>query len=517
MRFPILLLVSLFSVGCVTSTEAGPAPRGKVRKIERPTEADRAEVARLVEEVPAGLSEQGEALWRLWNGESVAPLPMKGVEPASIESLRRVAAAETDPEARSRLQALEVHLVGERLIQQVDEAMERRRSLEAGAVLDIDGEARSWQELEALFALEADVAGRLAIRDEALKVLPSLDGAQKEVQSRLAKVAKELGFADTVEMAAFLRGTEKEALAGLVSETLSKTEALHREAFGAVVRRELGIPLEEARRIDLPRVFRGIAFFSRFPPGAAKPALDSTLGGLGLDLEGVRVHRSARVPAPLCLALGEGDVRLSMPETIRDWKAAFHQVGKAWAHVGGAGIEGDAVGATAIGYLFEGLVASPEWLKSHAGFTAAEAFAFASGEAMGTLFDVRRRAGLLAVRLDGAADGKKGPERYRTLLSRAYQIPLSTEDAAWHRLDRDDFLEGASYLRSRILAAMIEEWLIANHGSSWWESEAAGRDLLGLRSGVDGMARGHLDPGALQRVLERRLAPLLPEQVTARY
>lgn len=516
MRISILLLASLFVFGCATSTEAGPAPNGKTRKIGKPTDADRAEVARLVDEVPASLQAQGEALWGIWTGAPGEGLTVDPVEVSSIQALRRVGNVEKDPERKRLLSHLEAQLVGERVIQQVEEALVRRTSVESEAVLELDGEARPWSELELLFATELDAERRRALRDEALKVLPAVDEAQTAIEARIAKAAKELDFADPVEMAAFLRGMERDALGDLVAETLSKTKALHREAFGAAVQRELGIPLSEARRIDLPRVFRGIAFFSRFPPGAARPALDSTLGALGLDLEGVRVHTSSRVSTPLCLALGDGDVRLSLPKTIRDWKGAFHQVGKAWAHAGGADVFGDAIGATALGHLFAGLVSNPEWLQSKAGFTAAEASAFASAEAVGTLFEVRRRAGLVAVRLDGAGE-KKAKERYRKILSNAYQIPLSEEDAAWYRIDRDDFLEGASFLRSRILAAMIEEWLVANHGSRWWESEAAGRDLLSWRADLDRLARGPLDPGALERVLSTRLVPLRTEPVAALY
>lgn len=510
MRISILLLVSLFFVGCATSTEAGPASSGKSRKVGKPTEADRAEVARLVEEVPAGLTQQAEALWKLWIGAPVDGLPVVPVSAGSIESLRRVAHAEKDPARRKQLVLIQIHLVGERVAQEIEEVAGGRRAVESEAALEIDGEARPWLELETLLAQEPDPARRLAIRDEALKVLPALDRAQKEIQRRIAKVAKELGFKDSLEMAAFLRGTEKEELAEFIADVLSKTEGLHREAFGTAVQRELGIPLEQARRIDLPRVFRGIAFFSRFPAGGARPALDRTLEGLGLGLSGIEVHESAQVAAPLSLAPGRGDVRLSLPKTIRDWKAAFHQVGKAWAWADGAEVIGDAVGATAVGHLFEGLVSNPEWLQSQAGFTAAEASAFASAEAVGTLFEVRRRAGLVAVRLGGAGE-KKAQERYRSTLSRAYLLPLSAEDAAWYRLDRDDFLDGVPWLRARILAAMIEEWLVTHHGSRWWESEAAGKELLLLRPELDNLASGPLDPAALQRVLGSRLAPLLPE------
>src|SRR6266545_3096353 len=79
-------------------------------------------------------------------------------------------------------------------------------------------------------------------------------------------------------------GFPLEELGAQCEHFLAETEELFVSAFDRLFRRRVGVSLEEARRWDVPRLFRAPEWDSGFPASKMVPALESTLDGLGIDL-----------------------------------------------------------------------------------------------------------------------------------------------------------------------------------------------------------------------------------------
>ena len=72
-------------------------------------------------------------------------------------------------------------------------------------------------------------------------------------------------------------------------------------AFDRFLRRRVGVPLDDARRHDVLRAFRGSEWDEGFPADRMVPALEWTLGGLGIDLR----RPAERPPRPGAAAAEE--------------------------------------------------------------------------------------------------------------------------------------------------------------------------------------------------------------------
>src|SRR5205823_8918159 len=125
-------------------------------------------------------------------------------------------------------------------------------------------------------------------------------------------------------------------LAAQCRNFLDSTERLWEDAGDRFFRGRIGLGLGEIDRWDVARVWRGVEWDAAFPKDRMVPALESTLGELGVDLRSQRnveldlEERPNKTPRAFC-------VPIEIPERVvlvikpqggpDDWRALFHEAG----------------------------------------------------------------------------------------------------------------------------------------------------------------------------------------------
>ncbi len=539
-----LSILLVFASGCAS---APLIPERSPDALAPPLPADfeRVDAARL--RIRARLASQAEQLWTRWTaapaaGEvdsqnvpgSSAMTRMPGDEDvASLPSIRKVRHATDDPDERRALEFLEAHVASEILAGELAELDEASRLLESTGTFEALGARHAFHHLGQLLADERDPARRRALAAGSAAVAEELDRMAVVRDAKAEAVARRLGYAGAAALGASLAHVDPEALARLADAFLSATEPTFRLAFAEAARRELGLPLHELRRSDLPRLFRGLTFDARFPGDGSRAALESTLDRLGIDRQAIRVDdepRESKLPHPACFPIHPpDDIRLSLPSPSPegDWRPLFREFGCALhaAHVEVDRFEfrqlGHQASADGLAQLIEGLPESAAWLRAHTRLTWREIDAQLAGAALEDLFLARRRAARILFdrqRDAGPDEAAEVEEAYGAAMERAFLFPIGAEVGSRWLLERDGRYSSASAFTSTLLAAALEAGLEAAYGEAWWERREAADDLRrlwssGNRASPDELARvAGADGLSIQPLVEKlsaRLAPLL--------
>ncbi|HSK15597.1 MAG TPA: hypothetical protein VK915_05460 [Gaiellaceae bacterium] len=367
--------------------------------------------------------------------------------------------------------------------------------LEASLTAEVDGEEIPYRMLRLSVANEPDrerrarlESARAALADEHLTPL-HLAHARKKHEATVA-----LGVESY--RALYERfGFPLEEVAAQCRSFLDETEDLHGAALDSLLRRRVGVPLEEARRPDVLRAFRASTWDEGFPADRMVPALEWTLAGLGIDLgaqENVHLDietRPSKSPRAFCAPIEvPGRIMLVIQPMggPDDWHAFFHEAGHAehFAHVSpDLPVEFRRLGDNSVtegwAMLLEHLVDDPAWLSRRLDFARPEDFA---AEAAATfLYSVRRYAGklLYELELEGGADPETMRPRYVELLHEATKIEPTSVD---YLADVDEGFYSTCYLRAWALHAQLEAFLREEHGRAWFTRPEAGsllRELWG--------------------------------------
>src|SRR6185437_10329676 len=149
-------------------------------------------------------------------------------------------------------------------------------------------------------------------------------------------------------------------------------------------RARASVGLGEARRWDVSRVFRAVAWDEAFPADRMLPALESTLGDLGVDLraqENVELDledRPNKSPRAFCVPIevpGRVVLVIKPQGGPDDWRALFHEAGHTehFAHTSAAlSVEERRLGDKAVtegwAMLLEHLTIDPAWLERRLDF-----------------------------------------------------------------------------------------------------------------------------------------------------
>src|SRR3712207_1667661 len=119
---------------------------------------------------------------------------------------------------------------------------------------------------------------------------------------------------------------------------LEMTEEPYVRAFDRFLRARIGVPLEDAKRWDLPHAFRAPTWDAGFPAERMLPALVGMLGELGIDLESQRnieldiESRPKKSPRAFCTPIEIPDRVMLVIKPMggpEDWHALFHEAGHA--------------------------------------------------------------------------------------------------------------------------------------------------------------------------------------------
>jgi hypothetical protein len=276
---------------------------------------------------------------------------------------------------------------------------------------------------------------------------------------------------------------------------LDSTESLYEDAADRILRANVGVPLAEAQRWDVARVFRGTSWDSAFPADRMVPALEATLADLGIDLRAQEnIHldveeRPRKTPRAFCSPIEVPGKVMLVIQPIGgpdDWRALFHEAGHA-EHLGNTRAEldvearrlGDSAVTEGWAMLMQHLTDEPVWLTRRLDFP--RPVEFASEGAAHLLFFVRRYCAKLLYELEFHAtdDLASMRPRYVELLGDALKIEPSPTD---YLGDIDASFYVSAYIRSWAFEAQLRAHLRQEFGNAWFARREAGsllRELWG--------------------------------------
>ncbi len=374
---------------------------------------------------------------------------------------------------------------------------ERLAALESELEVTIDGKDIPYRMIRPAIANEPERHTRERLDALANELLEErMNPHYLEAAQTVQGAARDLGFDNYLEL--YRKALPTSALDDLAEqcrELLDSTERLYEDAADRLFRARVGVSLGEARRWDVPRLFRAPEWDAMFPKDRMLPALEGTLADLGIDLKSqANVHldleeRPNKTPRAFCAPIEIPDKVMLVIQPIGgpdDWRALFHEAGHAEHFANTApdlAMEEKRLGDNAVtegwAMLLQHLTDEPEWLSRLLNFSRPREYAVEG--ATGLLFFVRRYCAkiLYEVEFHAAEDVTTMRDRYVELLSHALKIEPS---AAHYLADLDSGFYVSSYLRSWAFEAQLRAYLKERFGSRWFTSRDAGsllRELWG--------------------------------------
>jgi hypothetical protein len=290
-------------------------------------------------------------------------------------------------------------------------------------------------------------------------------------------------------------GFELDSLAAQCRDFLDTTERLWEDVGDRFFRSRIGMGLGEAERWDAARVFRGANWDAAFPADRMLPALEASLGDLGVDLRAQRnvildlEDRPNKTPRPFCAGIEIPD-RIALVIKLQggpdDWSSLFHEAGhmEHWAHTSPSlTVEEKRLGDNAVtegwAMLLEHLTIDPAWLTRILDFPRPTEYA-AEG-ATQLLWVVRRYCAKLLYELEfhQVEDVTSMRPRYVELLHDALKVAPSDTD---YLSDLDDGFYSSQYLRAWAFEAQLRGYLREKFGTAWFSRRDAGSLLRELWS-----------------------------------
>ena len=377
------------------------------------------------------------------------------------------------------------------------EHSEKTAALEAELEATVDGETIPYRMIRPTMA-NAEDRGRRQLLEEARNRLtdehinPVLADAVRTVNTAVPQLGSET-YLDLYRRFGF----RLDELADQCRAVLESTEQLYEDTADRLFRARAGVGLAEAERWDVTRVFRAPGWDQAFPAEKMIPALEVTLGDLGIDLrsqDNVELdieQRPKKSPRAFCAPIevpGRVVLVIQPMGGVDDWRALFHEAGHTehYAHVSEdlpveAKRLGDVSVTEAWATLMEHLLLEPGWLSRRLDFPKPEEFA--AEAATGSLYLLRRYCAKLLYEIefhgDGELDEKELSSRYVELLGDAVKIEPSPTDYLGD-IDAGFYVTG--YLRSWALQSQLREHFRERFGSTWFADRKAGGMLRELWS-----------------------------------
>lgn len=379
------------------------------------------------------------------------------------------------------------------------EQAERIAGLEATLEATVNGDKVGYRMLRPAIANEPDRGrrerlerARCELTDEHLNPI-YVEAARIEQEA-----ARALGAPDYAELHRRF-GMRLDELAEQCRAFLDSTAPLYREVADRLFRERVGVGLAEARRFDVPRLFRAPEWDASFPSERMLPALEATLEGLGIDLRAQAnveldlEKRERKSPRAFCAPIEVPDRIVLVIQPIGgvdDWRALFHEAGHT-EHFAFTSrdlpFEARRLGDNAVtegwAMLLEHLTDDPSWLGRRLDLPRPGELAAES--AVGLLYLVRRYAAKLLYELElhQAADVEAMKSRYVEILAEALEIEPSATD--W-LADVDSGFYVTEYLRAWAFEAQMRFHLRERFGREWFARRDAGfllRELWSLGQG----------------------------------
>lgn len=407
----------------------------------------------------------------------------------AIDRLREAAAGSGAPAARAQ-RLLGFALTGH-LEQSVAGLTDRIAAAESTAVVVWRRERIGYRRASVRIAEISDRGERNALDERYRLAMEAINPLREERWASLHAGARGLGAADYVALIAEATGLDPEAVAAGASAFLSDSETL----YYAALRRYLAlIEIEggDATKADLSHLMRGRSWDHYFDSARLMSALAATLSGLGIVLsaqEGITLDlepRPSKSPRASCIPVRvPGDVRLVVQPRggHDDYASALHEMGhlQHFAHISARLAPADRyVGDESVtegwAFLFQYLVAEPEWLANELRMPPDAIPGWLDFSAFRKLYFLRRYAAklLYELRLHRGGESTVHRAEYSGLLG--LLTGIRTPDAGY-LADVDDGLYAARYLRAWLLEASLSTALRDRFGLTWWRAPEAGAFL----------------------------------------
>jgi hypothetical protein len=354
----------------------------------------------------------------------------------------------------------------------------------------VDGEEIPYRMLRVVTANEPDRDRRERLDRERIRLLDEhLNPVYLEANAIDRQAVRQLDAPNYYEL--YKRfGFRLDELADECRALLDETEKLWEREGDRLFRERLGLSLSEARPWDVGRLLRAPELDQLYPSDGMVPALEATLGELGIDLRSqANVHldlevRPNKSPRAFCAPIEVPGKVMLVIQPIGgkdDWEALFHEAGHT-EHYGSTSeslsMEGKRLGDMAVtegwAMLMQHLVTEPAWLNRR--LTVPRVEDLAREGATSLLLFVRRYSAKLLYEIEffQAADPATMRNRYAEILSDALKIPLYPET---YLDDIDGSFYVIGYLRSWAFEAQLREFLRSEFGNEWFARREAG-DLL---------------------------------------
>jgi oligoendopeptidase F len=374
---------------------------------------------------------------------------------------------------------------------------ERLAELEAELELELDGERIPFRMVRPTLANEPDRDKRRELDARSTDILEEqMNPLHLDAARIVQQGARDLGFPTYLEL--YRKALPSSALDDLAEQCrafLDSTERLYETNVDKLLRERVGVSLAEAERYDLPRFFRAPKWDPMFAADRMLPALEATLGDLGVDLrsqDNITLdleQRPNKSPRAFCAPIEVPDRVVLVIQPIGgadDWRALFHEGGHTehYAHTSrDLPMEEKRLGDNAVtegwAMLLQHLIDEPEWLTRRLDFARPAEFAVEGATEL--LYVVRRYAAKLLYELEfhAAEDVTTMRDRYTELLSDAVKIDVAPEN---YLADIDSGFYVSSYLRSWAFEAQLRAFLKEKFGSRWFATRQAGSLLRELWS-----------------------------------
>jgi hypothetical protein len=288
-------------------------------------------------------------------------------------------------------------------------------------------------------------------------------------------------------------GFRLDELAAQCRAFLDSTERLWEDAGDRFFRSRIGLGIGEAQRWDVARVWRGAGWDAAFPVDRMLPALEASLGDLGVDLRAQRNveldldDRPNKSPRAFCAPIeipGRVVLVIKPAGGPEDWGALFHEAGhmEHYAHTSPSlTVAQKRLGDNAVtegwAMLLEHLTIDAVWLERRLDFPRPREYA-AEG-AVQLLWMLRRYCAklLYELELQSADDVAELRPRYVELLSDALKVTPSDTD---YLADVDQGFYCSEYLRAWAFEAQLRGHLREQYGNAWFTRREAGSLLREL-------------------------------------
>jgi len=409
-----------------------------------------------------------------------------------LELIKKLALLREKNEAYWRFYSFSV---GGYLDNEVKELTDRYETLESKIEVRVGDERIPYRMISVIMRNTPEREKRSWIYHEMNKILDwEINPILEERMMKLHRTVERLGYRNYRELSADILGVDLFYVRELTDRLSIETREIYFERMDDALRRNIGVPLQEAEKHDVARLFRAVEFDKFFPKEGSLKAYFNTLKSMDIDPEaGGRIkidleERASKTPRAFCapIIIPEEIMLVIKPQGgVDDWMALFHEAGHS-LHYGytdpGLEVEYKRIGDMAVtetyAFLMEYLTHNPSWLMLHTHMERSSLSRFLGYQYLYKLFFLRRYSAKLRYEIELHSEKlARGRELYTTIM----EDELGFRHPGIHYLrDIDDLFYSAQYLRAWMMEATLKRFLQEEYGSEWYHNRRAGEFLRSL-------------------------------------